>query len=49
MNVGAKLEKLYELNHFKQVTRLLEILNDLAVRWYVILNAGGFSFEVKGR
>ena len=29
--VGAKLERLYELNHFKQVTRLLEILNDLAL------------------
>ncbi len=50
MNVGTKLEKLYELNHFKQVTRLLEILNDLALSdEYVILNADGFSFEVEGQ
>ena len=50
MNVGTKLEKLYELNHFKQVTRLLEILNDLALSdEYVILNADGFSFEVEAQ
>ena len=50
LNVGTKLERLYELNHFKQVTRLLEILNDLALSdEYVILNADGFSFEVEGQ
>ncbi len=48
--VGAKLERLYELNHFKQVTRLLEILNDLALSdEYVLLNAEGFSLEVEGQ
>ena len=50
LSVGTKLERLYELNHFKQVTRLLEILNDLALSdEYVILNADGFSFEVEGQ
>ena len=44
--IGAKIEKLVELDGVNRITSFLEILNDLATTDdYTLLNANGFAFE----
>jgi AraC-like DNA-binding protein len=44
--IGAKIERLIELNGVHRITSFLEILNDLATTAdYTLLNANGFAFE----
>ena len=44
--IGAKIEKLVELDGVERITSFLEILNDLATTDdYTLLNANGFAFE----
>ena len=46
--VGPKIENLVNLQGFKRVSKLLEILNDLAIAEdYTLLNADGFLFETE--
>ena len=44
--IGAKIEKLVELDGVHRISSFLEILNDLATTEdYTLLNANGFAFE----
>ena len=44
--IGAKIERLVELDGVHRITSFLEILNDLATTGdYTLLNANGFAFE----
>jgi len=44
--IGAKIERLLELDGVHRITSFLEILNDLATTAdYTLLNANGFAFE----
>lgn len=44
--IGAKIEKLIELDGANRITSFIEILNDLATTDdYTLLNANGFAFE----
>ncbi|WP_026775949.1 AraC family transcriptional regulator [Polaribacter sp. Hel_I_88] len=44
--IGAKIEKLIELEGANRITSFIEILNDLATTDdYTLLNANGFAFE----
>ncbi|WP_296633816.1 AraC family transcriptional regulator [Polaribacter sp.] len=44
--IGAKIEKLVELEGAKRITSFIEILNDLATTDdYTLLNANGYAFE----
>ena len=44
--IGAKIEKLIELEGVHRITSFIEILNDLATTDdYTLLNANGFAFE----
>jgi AraC-like DNA-binding protein len=44
--IGAKIERLVELDGVQRITSFLEILNDLATTDdYTLLNANGFAFE----
>lgn len=44
--IGAKIEKLVDLQGAKRITSFIEILNDLATTDdYTLLNANGFAFE----
>ena len=46
--VGPKIESLTALEGFDRITKLLEILNDLAIaNDYTLLNADGFAFETE--
>jgi AraC-like DNA-binding protein len=46
--VGPKIERLADLEGFDRISKLLDILNDLAkAEDYTILNANGFAFETQ--
>lgn len=46
--VGPKIESLVNLQGFHRISKLLEILNDLALSEdYTLLNADGFAFETE--
>ena len=46
--VGPKIEKLAEIDSFKRIPKLLEILNILSkAEDYTLLNANGYAFEAK--
>jgi AraC-like DNA-binding protein len=46
--VGPKIESLVNLDGFDRISKLLEILNDLALAEdYTLLNADGFAFETE--
>jgi AraC-like DNA-binding protein len=48
INVGNKVEKLYQMSPFDRVLALLDILRDLAMsKEYNVLNAEGFTMEIQ--
>jgi AraC-like DNA-binding protein len=48
INVGEKVERLYELNSFDRLLALLDLLRDLALsNEYTVLNAEGFTMEIQ--